>query len=87
MVYLDYLKLKRETSKFDRIMTECNLEELKNNCTCTYDCHRRGKCCDCVEYHLSMNQLPGCAFAKISKEAERSYNRDFEYFANLVLKK
>ena len=68
-------------------MTECNQEERKNNCTCTYDCHRRGKCCECVEYHLSMKQLPGCVFAKISKDAEKSYNRDFEYFANLVLKK
>jgi hypothetical protein len=34
-----------------------------------------------------MNELPGCAFAKISEEAERTYNRDFKYFANLVLKK
>jgi hypothetical protein len=68
-------------------MTECNHEERKSNCTCTYDCHRRGKCCECLEYHLSMNQLPGCAFAKISKDAERSYNRDFNYFARLVLRK
>ena len=34
-----------------------------------------------------MDQLPGCAFAKISKEAEKSYNRDFEYFAKLMLKR
>ena len=68
-------------------MIDCNLEERKNNCACTYDCHRRGKCCECLEYHLSMKQLPGCAFAKISKEAERSYNRDFDNFANLVIKK
>ncbi|MFX0004846.1 MAG: DUF6485 family protein [Candidatus Hermodarchaeota archaeon] len=67
-------------------MTECNQVELKSTCTCTYDCHRRGKCCECMQYHLSMNQLPGCAFAKISKDAERSYSRDFEYFAKLVLK-
>jgi hypothetical protein len=32
-----------------------------------------------------MNQLPGCAFAKISKQAEKAYNRDFEYFAKLSL--
>jgi len=32
-----------------------------------------------------MNELPGCVFAKISKDAERSYNRDFNYFAKLVL--
>lgn len=72
---------------FERNMTECNQEKIKNDCACTYDCHRRGKCCECIQYHLSMNQLPGCAFAKISNDAERSYNRDFEYFAKLVLKK
>jgi hypothetical protein len=31
-----------------------------------------------------MNELPGCAFAKISKEAEKTYNRSFEYFASLI---
>ena len=67
-------------------MIECNQEELKKACACSYDCSRRSKCCECLENHLSMNQLPGCAFAKISKEAEKSYNRDFEYFAKLVLK-
>ncbi|MFX0042813.1 MAG: DUF6485 family protein [Candidatus Hodarchaeota archaeon] len=68
-------------------MSECNQEEIKNKCSCTYDCIRRGKCCECIEYHLSMNELPGCIFAKISKNAEKSYNRDFEYFAKLVLNK
>jgi len=66
-------------------MNDCNQEELLKNCTCTYDCSRRGKCCECMKYHLAMDQLPGCAFAKISKDAEKSYNRDFEYFAKLVL--
>ena len=68
-------------------MIECNLEAKKKSCTCTYDCQRRGKCCECLEYHLTMNELPGCVFARISKDAERSYNRDFGYFARLVLRK
>ena len=68
-------------------MTDCGLDKRKKSCTCTYNCSRRGKCCDCMEYHLAMNQLPGCAFAKISKDAEKTYNRDFEYFARLVLGK
>jgi hypothetical protein len=68
-------------------MIDCNQQELKKACTCTYDCSRRGKCCECLEYHISKNQLPGCAFAKLSKEAEKSYNRNFEYFAELVLKR
>ena len=69
-------------------MTECNQEQLKKKCTCTYtSCSRQGKCCECIEYHLRMSELPGCVFSKISKEAESSYNRSFEYFANLVLGK
>ncbi|MFW9782857.1 MAG: DUF6485 family protein [Candidatus Heimdallarchaeota archaeon] len=68
-------------------MVDCNQKDRRKICSCTYDCQRRGKCCECIEYHLKMNQLPGCAFAKISKEAEQSYNRGFEYFARLVLNK
>lgn len=69
-------------------MTNCNQEKIKKDfCTCTYSCSRRGKCCECVEYHLEMDEIPGCFFAKLSKEAERSYNRDFKYFAKLVLDK
>ena len=69
-------------------MVDCNHEKTKNSfCTCTYSCSRRGKCCECVKYHIAMDQLPGCFFAKISKDAERTYDRDFEYFARLVLGK
>lgn len=67
-------------------MTECNQEDLQSTCACTYSsCSRRGRCCECIDYHLSMNELPGCVFAKISKDAEKTYNRSFEYFAKLVL--
>jgi len=66
-------------------MSECYQEKRQKSCTCTYSCSRRGKCCECIDYHLSMDQLPGCVFAKISKDAEKAYNRDFEYFAKLVL--
>ncbi len=68
-------------------MTECNQDQLRETCPCTYNSSRRGKCCECIKYHLSMNELPGCVFAKISKQAEKTYNRDFEYFAHLVLNK
>jgi len=77
---------KRKISDYDIIMVECNQEERKKSCACTYNCSHRGRCCECIEYHLKYNQLPGCVFAKISLEAEKTYNRDFEYFAELVLK-
>ena len=41
-------------------------------CPCTYSCHRRGKCCDCVAYHLKCGEFPACFF---SREAEKSYDR------------
>lgn len=68
-------------------MVDCNIDNLKTTCVCTYStCSRRGKCCECISYHLKNNELPGCVFAKISKDAEGSYNRSFEYFADLVSK-
>jgi len=54
--------------------------QKKNNdrCTCTYSgCSRHGICCDCLHYHLAMQQLPACCF---SKEAERTYDRSFRKF-------
>lgn len=69
-------------------MVECKQTDIKKRCPCTYSsCDRLGKCCECVQYHLRANELPGCIFAKISKEAERSYDRSFEHFANLILNK
>ena len=69
-------------------MVECNQEKLKESCPCTYSsCSRIGKCCECIQYHLRMDELPGCVFAKVSKEAERSYDRTFKNFARLVMEK
>lgn len=57
---------------------ECTFEKNKMACTCTYSCEKRGKCCECVAYHRSRKELPGCFF---SKEAERTYDRSFGKFA------
>jgi hypothetical protein len=57
---------------------ECTVEKNKTSCTCTYEpCSRKGKCCECVSYHGSMKELPGCFF---SKKAERTYDRSFRRF-------
>jgi hypothetical protein len=43
------------------------------SCTCTYEpCSRKGKCCECVQYHLRNNEVPGCFFPP---EVERTYDR------------
>ncbi len=61
---------------------ECKTARNEKSCTCTYDpCSRKGVCCDCLQYHLRMKELPGCAF---SKEAEKTYDRSFSHFAKLV---
>lgn len=49
-----------------------------NKCPCTYEpCSRKGYCCQCLHYHLSINQLPACCFAA---DEERTYNRSISYF-------
>jgi hypothetical protein len=51
-------------------------ESKRYECTCTYEpCPRKGICCECIHYHLSMRQAPACLF---SAAAERIYDRSFE---------
>ncbi len=57
---------------------ECKKDENLKNCSCTYPgCSRKGKCCDCLKYHLSSNELPACCF---SKETEKTFDRSFAMF-------
>lgn len=57
---------------------ECNIEANKVRCPCTYEpCSRKGKCCDCISYHLKHDELPGCVFPP---EVERTYDRSFARF-------
>ncbi len=59
-------------------MAECRQEEIKAKCPCTYPgCERKGKCCDCIEYHLTREELPACCFPP---EVERTYDRSFDAF-------
>jgi hypothetical protein len=56
---------------------ECKAEKNKINCTCTYSCSKKGNCCECVAYHRSRNEVPGCFFPPA---AERSYDRSRQAF-------
>ena len=57
---------------------ECKIEENLEDCPCTYPgCDKKGKCCDCLKYHLARNELPACCF---SEEAEKTFDRSFEMF-------
>jgi hypothetical protein len=54
-----------------------NQTNLKN-CNCTYSgCSKKGRCCECLQYHLSMSQLPACCFPP---EVEKTYDRSFKAF-------
>ena len=58
-----------------------NLDANRKRCNCSYEpCSRKGKCCECLQYHLGSNELPACCFPD---EVERSYDRSFRRFVAL----
>ena len=64
---------------------ECQIDANKANCPCTYEtCSRKGKCCECISYHLGLGELPGCVFPP---EVERTYDRSFAKFVEVVTAK
>lgn len=60
---------------------ECQIKDNKSICNCTYEpCSRKGKCCECIAYHLKFNELPACVFPNdIEKTFDRSFNRFAAY--------
>ncbi|MBD3178858.1 MAG: cytosolic protein [Candidatus Latescibacteria bacterium] len=55
-----------------------NIKVNKDKCNCSYPgCSRKGNCCDCLHYHLSRRELPGCVFPD---DVEKSWDRSFEKF-------
>lgn len=59
-------------------MSECNIEWNMKRCPCTYEpCPRKGRCCECIEYHRKNGELPGCLFPP---DVEKSYDRTIERF-------
>jgi len=61
-------------------MNDCpNVKKNMEFCNCTYEpCPRKGTCCECIQYHRQMNQLPACFF---SEKEERTYDRSIKRFA------
>lgn len=61
---------------------DCKKSSNLQQCNCSYaPCLRKGICCDCIRYHLSMRELPACCFPD---SAERTFDRSFEHFSQLV---
>ncbi|MBL7214052.1 MAG: cytosolic protein [Phycisphaerae bacterium] len=58
---------------------ECKKDRNMSFCNCSYPgCSKKGVCCECLQYHLKMKQLPGCCFPDA---VERTYDRSFAAFA------
>jgi len=55
-------------------MKECpSREKNLSRCNCTYEpCSRKGVCCECLDYHRQLGELPACYFPP---EVERTYDR------------
>jgi len=63
-------------------MVECERPQLAQSCPCTYTpCERKGKCCECITYHRTRGQLPGCLFPP---EAEKTYDRSIAAYVRAI---
>ncbi|HER44119.1 MAG TPA: cytosolic protein [Candidatus Eisenbacteria bacterium] len=55
-----------------------NLKKNMDRCNCSYPgCPRKGNCCECLHYHLAMDELPACCFPD---DVERTFDRSFRRF-------
>ena len=64
---------------------ECQIEANKAKCPCTYEpCSRKGRCCECISYHLQRDELPACVFPP---EVEKTYNRTINKFVQVFTDK
>jgi len=62
-------------------MTCENLKKNLSVCNCTYEpCPRKGRCCECIQYHKSGGELPACFF---TKETEKTYDRSIGHFIRM----
>jgi len=61
---------------------ECNSEKNKVECGCSYEpCSRKGFCCECISYHRSKQEAPGCLFPP---EVERTYDRSLRKLSTTI---
>lgn len=64
-------------------MAECLMKKNLAVCTCTYEpCPRKGRCCECLQYHWRSKELPGCMFPPaVEKTYDRSLRRFLQCYA------
>ncbi len=55
-----------------------NIQKNISLCNCSYEpCSRKGKCCECIQYHRRSNELPACFFPD---SVERTFDRSVGKF-------
>jgi len=58
-----------------------NYEANLSRCNCTYEpCDRKGFCCECIKYHLSLGELPACVFPD---DVEKTFDRSIARFVEI----
>lgn len=63
---------------------ECSVSLNLSKCNCTYPCSKKGRCCDCIAYHRSLNQLPACYF---NAAYEKTYDRSIDNYLRMLKNK
>ena len=59
-------------------MPDCKIFAHKAKCNCTYEpCSRKGLCCECIQYHKGLGQLPACFFPD---DVEKTFDRSVDLF-------
>ena len=63
-------------------MKKCNNQkENLVKCNCTYEpCSKKGICCECIQYHWSMGEMPACFFPD---NVERTFDRSIKRFIQI----
>ncbi|MCK5243349.1 hypothetical protein KAR34_12950 [bacterium] len=59
---------------------ECKKDKNMSYCNCTYPCSRKGICCECVQYHRRLGELPACYF---DAKTEKTYDRSVEAYLRM----
>ena len=62
----------------------CNIDSNKTKCNCSFNCGKKGICCECIHYHRGNGELPACYFPN---DAEKSGNRSIANFISIVQQK
>jgi hypothetical protein len=58
---------------FEKNLSSCpHYKEILAKCPCPEDCPRKGFCCECIEFHASLGELPYCIMETIWEHGART---------------